>query len=579
MQSTRLFYCVLFLNFVMLASPWQRLSPPPKRQKKQAKPKRLLWLLGLLLSLEQAVTYADSAYLPSPQLTYTINNNSCNISWTSVSDATGYTLYYAPYPYSGPESVTGVDMGTQTSISTSLWDGSAFYLAVKANNGSGSSDYSNIEHVTVASQAHSLAELRQAYNPVALPNATFDALKTTPDGRPAMIFYHREAGTDSLKYWERQSDGTWLADYVLKDASHHTYSDVLSQNMDSSWSSYSVKRSLLNIFAGHWAGLFFTTEGAPTVLLNDGSVIQRRNGEWAVLASDYLDIQAAAMGSNNTLHALSLDQSGNMSYVQLPLPSTTWRKEPMGVSASNNYYPASNVPRFISMALDSGQHIHAVYTPFFQNDPVPEGGEAVKSELWYITNKTGGWQPRQVYAPPAEGYGDAGLGASIALRSDGQPAIASLYVNRVRTGSSFGATLLLHEPGSDDTWTTTAVSNQPDDYAAGDGTIGTGFAPVLFYDAADNPRVVFTDFAAQHFENTGQDEFSGNLRYAWRNGGTWQSTTVYRQTAPLTNQLFMPNLTILGNGRVAMIGQEIWQEAGAGVYRTSLGYIEVPVRP
>ena len=66
------------------------------------------------------------------------------VSWGAVSGATGYTLFYAPYPYTGSETIKSVDMGGQTSISVNLWQGAAFYVAVQAYNTVGSSGYSNI---------------------------------------------------------------------------------------------------------------------------------------------------------------------------------------------------------------------------------------------------------------------------------------------------------------------------------------------------------------------------------------------------------------------------------------------------
>jgi len=66
----------------------------------------------------------------SPSLTTTGINVS--ISWTAVPGATGYKLFYAPYPYTGPETIESIDMGAQTNLSGDLREGAAFYVAVKA---------------------------------------------------------------------------------------------------------------------------------------------------------------------------------------------------------------------------------------------------------------------------------------------------------------------------------------------------------------------------------------------------------------------------------------------------------------
>ena len=80
----------------------------------------------------------------APTLTVTVLGTNVTLAWNVVSGATGYTLFYAPYPYTGSGTIKSVDMGGQTSISVSLWQGAAFYVAVQAYNAVGSSPYSNI---------------------------------------------------------------------------------------------------------------------------------------------------------------------------------------------------------------------------------------------------------------------------------------------------------------------------------------------------------------------------------------------------------------------------------------------------
>ncbi len=82
----------------------------------------------------------------SPSLTVATVGTAVTVSWTSMSGATGYLLSYAPYPYTGPDSIQSANMGEQTGISAKLWDGAAFYITVQAYNGAGSSNYSNVEY-------------------------------------------------------------------------------------------------------------------------------------------------------------------------------------------------------------------------------------------------------------------------------------------------------------------------------------------------------------------------------------------------------------------------------------------------
>ena len=94
----------------------------------------------------------DRGVLAAPTLTVTTSETTVSLSWTSVNGATGYTLYYAPHPYTGPDSIPSVDMGTQTGTSVNLWDGAAFYVAVQAYGNGGASELSNIKSFSIKSR-------------------------------------------------------------------------------------------------------------------------------------------------------------------------------------------------------------------------------------------------------------------------------------------------------------------------------------------------------------------------------------------------------------------------------------------
>lgn len=89
--------------------------------------------------------------LTAPTLTVTTSGTTVSLSWTSVAGATRYTLYYAPFPYTGPGSIKNIPMGTRTSMSATLWDSAAFYVAVQAYDSVESSGYSNIEYFIIDS--------------------------------------------------------------------------------------------------------------------------------------------------------------------------------------------------------------------------------------------------------------------------------------------------------------------------------------------------------------------------------------------------------------------------------------------
>ncbi|MCF8144257.1 MAG: fibronectin type III domain-containing protein [Deltaproteobacteria bacterium] len=87
--------------------------------------------------------------LTSPVLSVQTFKSTASLGWTSVPGASGYTLSYAPYPYTGPDSIKHMDVGTKRGVAVDLSVGSSYYVAVQAYNNSGSSAYSNIERFTI----------------------------------------------------------------------------------------------------------------------------------------------------------------------------------------------------------------------------------------------------------------------------------------------------------------------------------------------------------------------------------------------------------------------------------------------
>jgi parallel beta-helix repeat protein len=82
-------------------------------------------------------------------MTLELNGRTVSVTWEISAEAEGYRLYYAPKPYTGPASIKSIDVKSQASFSVELPSefpsDSAFYVAVKAYNKLGESDYSNIE--------------------------------------------------------------------------------------------------------------------------------------------------------------------------------------------------------------------------------------------------------------------------------------------------------------------------------------------------------------------------------------------------------------------------------------------------
>ena len=92
-----------------------------------------------------------------PAMSYMANGLNLTATWASVPGATGYRLYYAPYPYREPMSIGSFDVGSTNSFSQPLWDGAAYYLAITAYDAQGESNLSNIGHFTMEASAYGAA--------------------------------------------------------------------------------------------------------------------------------------------------------------------------------------------------------------------------------------------------------------------------------------------------------------------------------------------------------------------------------------------------------------------------------------
>ena len=104
--------------------------------------------LSCLISLfaSKAIAAAPEA----PILTVSTESLQLSISWTAVADAQAYTLYYAPAPYTGPETIGNVSMLIETSLSAQLQLGDSYLVAVAAYNADGEGEASNVETFTIS---------------------------------------------------------------------------------------------------------------------------------------------------------------------------------------------------------------------------------------------------------------------------------------------------------------------------------------------------------------------------------------------------------------------------------------------
>ena len=90
-----------------------------------------------------------AGWLPAPPLASNIDGHRVTLAWKAISGADGYYLFYAPYPFRGVDTIQNADMQGTTTISADVPSHFAYFVAIKAYNTAGSSDFSNIELIVV----------------------------------------------------------------------------------------------------------------------------------------------------------------------------------------------------------------------------------------------------------------------------------------------------------------------------------------------------------------------------------------------------------------------------------------------
>ena len=84
-----------------------------------------------LLLLISAFSVAQAELSP-PTLFLNTQAKQLDLSWSVDSEALGYTLLYAPFPYQGSETIGRIDMENSSAFSIELPEGASYYVAIQA---------------------------------------------------------------------------------------------------------------------------------------------------------------------------------------------------------------------------------------------------------------------------------------------------------------------------------------------------------------------------------------------------------------------------------------------------------------
>lgn len=108
---------------------------------------------GVYTRLEKYASFisdniCSASEIPDPvTLSLSIDDKKVTASWNKSNLATGYRLYYAPYP--GLQAIYSIDVNELTEFSAELTTGSAFFVAITAYNDNCLSDFSNIDDFVI----------------------------------------------------------------------------------------------------------------------------------------------------------------------------------------------------------------------------------------------------------------------------------------------------------------------------------------------------------------------------------------------------------------------------------------------
>lgn len=93
-------------------------------------------------------TLEPNAGTPAPVLTTLVEGTTLTLTWSEVPGATGYILYYAPFPAQSP--IGSLDVGALLTLSGDLEVGTSLYVAVQPYNADGPINvFSNVEIFTI----------------------------------------------------------------------------------------------------------------------------------------------------------------------------------------------------------------------------------------------------------------------------------------------------------------------------------------------------------------------------------------------------------------------------------------------
>jgi hypothetical protein len=382
-----------------------------------------------------------------------------------------------------------------------------------------------------------------------MPNRVFAApegaatVQYAPDGKLAFVAWRDH----DLIVRERTTAGAWTEAVV--NSLGNTFVPLLTFDFSGARNDFSFQPSVgiaydsqsrLHIFQGYGKSIIHYTR--------NGSTWTEAERIADNLADSNIAVLEVAVGAGDVFHfaALSAGWSRNLTYGSNRGGSWNFVEISKVQEAPMTYWAPPFAPRWLSLAVDSRNGAHIAFRSEMTTTYDLGGHPRAYSELKYASNASGGWNTTLIMTP-FDQSAEADNGSSIAVGPDDKPYIVSWYDERADSGSAQESRLYFHQRDAAGNWSYNIIAQTPDNYIAGDGAKGTGFSPYLRFDNRGRAHIVFLDHAGEHFSNIGQQEYAGNLRHAWLEGGVWSSETLFRQTNPLLEQGVFPAFAMSGS--------------------------------
>jgi len=351
----------------------------------------------------------NSAAIQAPILSFSIEDTTVSLSWTEVSDATGYIFYYAPSPYVGPDSIVSIDRGLQTSLSANLWYGAEFIVAVQAYNEQENSAYSNIETISIPSPSppeapqisYSLDGTNISINWNDVPDATGYILYYSPTaytGREA--FLPLNLGNQTSFSYQNLEEGKTYSVAVI---AYNNYGESEFSNIETFTVEYSQK-SAEGLYEGYTSsgryitgiilddGTFYVLYSIPSSYYYIGGVIQGDvyTNEKFIYSTNAKDFNLEGLGvMQATLSGTFTPKqtiSGTLSY--------TYGEQVDFTASYNNYYELTpsinNITGTYTGTIAFSLGYENVSINIFSNGAVSGYGSSGCSVAGYITPRSSG---------------------------------------------------------------------------------------------------------------------------------------------------------------------------------------------